>query len=145
MNAGMAKGTPDFEIVRKIGRSFPAVEESTCYGQPSLKTGGRMFACMASHRSAEPGSLVVRIEFSRRQELLDEAPEIYYLTDHYLGYPAVLVRLEKIRPDALRGLLAGALQLVKREAAKRSPRKPSPAPDSRVRGVDGDSRRHGSR
>jgi hypothetical protein len=102
-----------FDAVRKIARAFPGVEESPYYGQPALKVGGRMFACMASHSSAEPGSLVVRVDFTRRDELLAEAPDIFYITDHYTGYPAVLARLSRIPPEMLRGLLAGALQLVR--------------------------------
>jgi len=101
-----------FDTVREIGRSFPGVEESTYFGQPALKVKGEMFACMASHRSAEPGSLVVRMDFARRDELVAAEPEVYYLTDHYVGYESVLVRLDKVGADALRGLLAGALQFV---------------------------------
>jgi hypothetical protein len=108
----MLKRGADFDIVRSIGRTMPGVKESTYFGQPALKIGGSMFACVASHRSAEPGSLVVLVDFSRRQELIDEAPDVYYLTDHYIGYPSVLVRLDKIQEDALRGLLSGALQFV---------------------------------
>jgi hypothetical protein len=113
----------DFEAVRKIGCALPGVEPGTSWGQPALKIGKKAFACIASHRSAEPGTLVVRTDFERRAELLAEAPEIYYLTDHYVGYPAVLVRLSKIKPDALRGLLAGAAQFVQREKTARSPGK----------------------
>jgi hypothetical protein len=107
----MAKA--DFARVRKIGLSLPGVEESTCYGQPALKTGGKMFACVPSHREAEAGSLVVMVDFERREALLAEAPETYYLKDHYVGYPCVLVRLEKVGAEELRGLLVGALQFVK--------------------------------
>jgi hypothetical protein len=64
-----------------------------------------MFACMAVHRSAEPNTLAVRIEFDRRDELIAEQPETYYLKDHYVNYPCVLVRLARIQPDALRDLL----------------------------------------
>ena len=119
----MAKPKEDFDLVRKIGLSFPGVEESTCVGKPALKISGRTVTCVASHRSAEPGSLVVWVDFSRRQELLAEAPDLFYLTDHYIDYPSVLVRLEKIQPDALRGLLAGALQFVHARKRKRTPRK----------------------
>jgi len=113
----------DFDTVRKIGLSFSGVEESTCFGQPALKIGGQMFACIASHRSAETGSLVVRMDFDRRDELLAEAPEIYYVTNHYVGYPSVLARLDRIQPDSLRGLLAGALQFVQRKRKERPTRK----------------------
>lgn len=119
----MAKSKADFGKVRKIGLSFQGVVESTCYGEPALKIGDKMFACMASHRSAEPGSLVARMDFLRRDELLAEAPEVYYLTDHYVGYPCVLARLDKIQPDALRGLLAGALLFIQSEKKKPSRRR----------------------
>jgi hypothetical protein len=109
----------EFEGVRQIGCTFPGVELGTAWGQPALRIGKRTFTCIASHRSAEPGTLVVRIDFDRRAELLEEAPDVYYLTDHYVGYPAVLVRLSKIKPDALRGLLAGAIQHVQRQPARR--------------------------
>ena len=88
-----------------------------------MKIGGKMFACIASHSSAEPGSLAVRMDSARRDELLAEAPDIYYITDHYTGYPSVLARLDRIQPDALRGLLAGAMQFVQAQNRKSSPRK----------------------
>ena len=113
----------DFDRVRQIGCAFPGVETGTCYGQPALKIGTKMFACISSHRSTEPGTLVVRTDFDRRAELLAEAPGIYYLTDHYVGYPAILVRLKKIKPDALRGLLAGAIQHVQQQNPKRPTRR----------------------
>jgi hypothetical protein len=37
--------------------------------------------------------------------LLQRAPNIYYVTDHYLNYPSVLARLERIDRKTLRGLL----------------------------------------
>jgi hypothetical protein len=121
----MAKPKDEFDTVRKIGLSFPGVEESTCFGKPALKISGRMFTCLASHRSAEPGSLVVLVDLSRRQELLAEAPDVFYLTEHYVNYPSVLVRLNKIRTEALRGLLVGAIQFVKSKKENRVPRKSS--------------------
>ena len=44
------------------------------YGKPSLKVGGKMFACLPSHKSAEPDSLVVRTDFEQRAELLSGDP-----------------------------------------------------------------------
>jgi len=64
-----------------------------------------MFACMAINKSAEPNTLGVCIPFDQRDELLTEAEDIYYVTDHYVDYPMVLVRLSRIRKDALRDLL----------------------------------------
>src|SRR5262249_59838392 len=85
--------------------SEPGVGESTAYGSPALKVHGRLLACVPAHRSAEPGSLVVRVGFDDRAELLAAAPDVYYLTDHYVDYTCVLVRLARITPDSLRDLL----------------------------------------
>jgi hypothetical protein len=94
-----------FDAVRTLGLTFPDVEEGTTYGSPALKVRGRIFACMAVHRSAEPDTLVVRVGFDRRDELVTHQPRIYYLTPHYEPYPCVLARLGQITDDALRDLL----------------------------------------
>ncbi len=101
----MPRAKIDFETVRRIALDLPGVEESTTYGSPSLKVRGKLLAVIPIHKSAEPDSLAVRIAFDRRAELLAAAPEVYYLTDHYVNYPVVLVRLSRIHPDALRDLL----------------------------------------
>jgi hypothetical protein len=104
--------TIDFDTVRKIGLTLPGVEQSTAYGAPALKVRGKLLACVPTHRSAEPGSLAVRVDFGDRAELLATAPDVYYVTDHYLGYSAVLVRLSRVTPDVLRDLLGMAHKFV---------------------------------
>jgi len=106
------QGTMNFDSVRKIGLALPGVEESTAYGSPALKVRGRLLACVPSHRSAEPGSLVVRVDFDDRAELLAADPDVYYVTDHYLKYTSVLVRLSRVTPDVLRDLLGMAHKFV---------------------------------
>jgi hypothetical protein len=111
----------DFDTVREIALALPGVEESTAYGSPALKVGGKLLACIPINKSAEPGSLMVRVDFARRAELLAESPDVYYVTDHYENYPSVLVRLARIHPDALRDLLGMAWQFVtaKKDTAKK--------------------------
>ena len=101
-----------FDIVREIGLALPEVEESTMYGSPALKVDGKLLTCMAIHKSAEPQSLAVRIDFDQRAGLLADEPETYYITDHYANYPVVLVRLSRIRMDQLRELLGSAWRFV---------------------------------
>ena len=117
----MPRSTINFDTVRNIGLAFPGVEESTAYGQPALKVHGKLLACFPANPSAEPGSLVVRVDFDDRAELLAADPGVYYVTDHYVGYTAVLVRLSRINPDVLRDLLGMAYKFVTRNAAPRSP------------------------
>ncbi|HEU4617552.1 MAG TPA: MmcQ/YjbR family DNA-binding protein [Gammaproteobacteria bacterium] len=94
-----------FDDVREIALAMPGVAASTSWRAPSFKVGGRLFACQAIHRSAEPGSLMVRVERSLRDELLATEPDVYYVTPHYESYPCLLVRLERIGREALERLL----------------------------------------
>jgi hypothetical protein len=116
----MAKSKVNFDTIRKIGLALPGVEESTSYGGMALKVGGKLLACEPTHRSAESGSLVVKVDLADRAQLLAEAPDVYYVTDHYVGYPTVLVRLSRVDAEVLRDLLAMAHRFVTRKPAPRS-------------------------
>ena len=104
----MAKNTINFGIVREIALALPGVEESTIHGAPSLKVRGKLLTCPAIHRSAEPNTLAVRIDRTERAKLVEAEPSIYYVTDHYLDYPTVLVRLSRIDRNSLKDLLGMA-------------------------------------
>lgn len=87
-----------WERLTELGRELPEVEEDTWYGTPALKVRGKGFV-----RLKEDGQSVVFIlENVDEQEFLIEAqPDIYYITDHYRGWPAVLARLARLRvPEA---------------------------------------------
>ena len=117
----MPRSTIDFETVRNIGLALPGVEEGTAYGLPALKVHGKLLACIPANRSAEPNSLAVRVDFDDRAELLAADPDVYYVTDHFVGHGAVLVRLSCVNPEVLRDLLGMAYKFVTRNAAPRSP------------------------
>jgi hypothetical protein len=119
----MARNKISFETVRSIGLTFPGVEESTAYGSPVLKVHGKLMAGIAVNRSAEPGSLMLCVDFDDRNQLIAAEPDVYYVTDHYVGN-AVLVRLSRVNPDVLRDLLGMAYKFVTRHAASR-PRLPA--------------------
>jgi len=128
--ARMPRRTIDFETVRKIGLALPGVDYSTMRGVPALKVQGKLLACTPLNRSAEPDSLAVRVDFDDRADLLAEQPDVYYVTDHYVAYNMVLVRLSRVGPDVLKDLLGMAHKFVTRKAARRSlaqrPRKAGP-------------------
>lgn len=109
----------DFDAVRKIALELPDAEESTAYGAPAVKVRGKLLTCIPTHKSAEPESVAVCIDFERRAELLTSEPEVYYLTNHCENYPAVLVRLSRIEPDALRDLLGMAWRFVAAKATRK--------------------------
>jgi hypothetical protein len=110
-----------FDTVREIGLALPGVEASTAYGNPALKVHGQLLACVPANRSAEPGSIVVRVGMDDRAELLAAAPDVYYITDHYAGYSGVLVRLARTNAGMLRDLLGMAYKFVTAGAPPKSP------------------------
>jgi hypothetical protein len=112
-----------FDTVREIGEQLPGTEVGTAYGSPALKVNGRMYACIAINKEAEPNSLAVYLaDFEQREALLAEDPDTYYVKPHYEPYPIVLVRLACVTRDALEDLLRGAHRVVssKRPARRRA-------------------------
>jgi hypothetical protein len=108
-----------FEAVRAAALALPDVEAATKYdGSPVLKAGGCFMAGLAM-RSAEPETLVVRIDLEERDGLLEDAPDIYYLTDYHRPHPVVLVRLRRIDRNALRDLLAVSWRVTMAKARRR--------------------------
>jgi hypothetical protein len=93
-----------FADASTFARTLPDVTESTSYGTPALKVKGRLFA-----RLKEDGeTLVLVMDFVNRDLLLRDQPELFYLTDHYRNYPAILLRLAHVTIDRLEELLEDA-------------------------------------
>src|ERR1041385_1958411 len=93
-----------FDTVREIAQDLPGAEESTSYGTPAFKVKGKLFARF--HQGGE--ALVVSVDFDQREEMMRASPDKFYITDHYLKYPWVLVRMLSVTHDELRDLLIGS-------------------------------------
>lgn len=105
-----------FTDVRKLALELPNVEDATSPRGVGFKLGGRLLACEAIHKSAEPDSLMVRVSLAQRAQLLAELPHACYVTPHYVNHPAVLVRLARIDREALRNVLGAAWVFVSEKA-----------------------------
>ena len=113
-------GVDPFTVVKTVGLTLPDVEVATKYdGSPVLRLRGCFMAGLASHPSAEPGTLVVRADPEERELLLEDAPETYYVTDYYRKYPLVLVRLSRIDRDALHDVLSVSWRLTAAKTRRR--------------------------
>ena len=83
--------------------SFPAVERSTSYGEPSFKVQGKFFTWLRPHLD---DSVVVHLASLDDRELLIEMdPATFHFTDHYRDYPIVLARLASVDPAWLEMML----------------------------------------
>lgn len=101
-----------FDDARRLALAFPGVEEGTSYGTPALRAKGKLLA-----RLREDGeTLAVKCGFVERDLRMKADPAVFFTTDHYLGYPTVLVRLAAVRPADLQDVLEEAWR---RQAPKR--------------------------
>lgn len=108
----------DFEDVRTIAFELPNVEEGLSYGAPALKIDGKhLFARWREDLDA----VVLKTTFEEREELMATAPEVYFITDHYLNYEYILVSLKAVTRSALSDMVrrSYALTSVASKARKR--------------------------
>ena len=97
-----------FPEVSELAKALPGVIESTSYGTPALKVDGKLLA-----RLKEDGeTLVLRMDFVNRDLLLRAEPDLFFLTDHYLNYPSILLRLKEVTRKRMAELLEDAWRLV---------------------------------
>ena len=90
-----------YENVRRIALAFPRVEEGTWHGLPVLKVKGRLFVSLRE----DLDSIAIRMPLDLREEMMLADADTFYVTDHYRDYPWMLVRLSKVRADAVPELL----------------------------------------
>jgi hypothetical protein len=104
-----------FAEVSKLGRALPGVIESTSYGTPALKVDGKLLVRLKEDRE----TLVLRMDFVNRDLLLRAEPDLFFLTDHYLNYPSILLRLTRVTRPRLKELLEDSWRLVTKEKPRR--------------------------
>ncbi len=87
-----------FTRIEKLAqaRGLPEVTRATSEGAPSLKVGGKTVA-----RLKDSATLVLLCPSEQKTLLMEISPAIYFETDHYVGFPAVLIRLDSIDDEEL--------------------------------------------
>jgi hypothetical protein len=93
--------------VRRLALAFPGVEEGLSYGTPGFRVRGKFLARMWE----DSETLVVKCGDDERDYRMKADPETFFITDHYRGYPTVLVRLASVTTTDLRDVLEQAWRL----------------------------------
>jgi hypothetical protein len=81
-------------LCRKLG--LPEITQSTSYGAPSIKVKSKNFASVRG-----PQEMVLHCPLEQKDLLMEMAPDVYWQTDHFKGWPGLLVRLEVISDEEL--------------------------------------------
>jgi hypothetical protein len=106
---------PTWEDVRRIALALPDAEESTSYGHSCFKVNGRPFVNV----SREDGAISTRAPDEERDLLIGARPDVYFVTPHYLGWEAVLVRLEEVDEEELAGRLEDSWEFMRSKKRRR--------------------------
>ena len=110
--------TAQIDRLLRLARAakLTGVEQSTSYGTPSVKVGGKFLA-----RLTDDATLAIRCPLHEKEMLLAAEPQFYFETDHYNGWDAMLVRLDVIDDPRLQACLerAWSMQAGKRAVAAR--------------------------
>lgn len=93
-----------WSLVCEMAAKLGGVEEGTSYGTPALHVRKKLIA-----RLKEDGeTIAIRVDLFDREALIELDPQAFYVTDHYRNYPAMLVRLKRVRRDLLQRLVEEA-------------------------------------
>jgi hypothetical protein len=89
-------------------------------GSPVLMLHGCFLAGLDMQPSAEPDTLVVRYNIDERQWLLEDAPDLFYVSEYHARFPVVLARLGRLDDGMLRDLVKVSWQLTLAKSPKRT-------------------------
>lgn len=92
------------KTVRALALGLPATSEKPCYGTPGFYVKKKLFARLLP----DPKVLAVRVDLNEREALLEVAPDVFFVTPHYQGWPMVLIRLPEIEKADLEERLVEA-------------------------------------
>lgn len=88
--------SPALAKLKAAAAGLPEVEEGASYGTPALKVRKKM-----PSRIKDADTVVVACPLEEKELLIEAATEFYFETDHYRGWPAILVRIHAIPLEEL--------------------------------------------
>jgi len=97
-----------FDEIREIALALPEMEESTSYCTPAFKVRKKLIVRLKEDQE----TLVLKMDDENQREfLLQSNPDTYFMTDHYVGYNYILVRMAKVNPEEISDLIEQAWRI----------------------------------
>ena len=108
-----------WEDVRRIALALPETSERPSHGNTSWRVRDKLFVWERPLRPREietlggdaPGGPILgaRVEhLGAKEALLADDPSVFFTTSHFNGYPAILVRLERLPVEGLEEVVTEA-------------------------------------
>jgi hypothetical protein len=108
-----------WDDVRRIALGLPGATEQSARGHPSWRIRGRGFVWDRPLRASEvpalgedaPEGPILGVQVENlgvKEALLADDPSVFFTTPHFDGYPAVLLRLERISVEELTEVIVEA-------------------------------------
>jgi hypothetical protein len=104
------------QAARRLLLEFPGVEEGPCYGTAGFRVRGKFLARLRD----DDTTLVVKCGDVERDLRMQADPRTFFTTDHYRGYPTVLVRLDCVTKDDLHDVVEVGWRRIAPKALLRS-------------------------
>jgi hypothetical protein len=90
------------------------IETGTSYGTPALKVCGKLLV-----RVKDADTLVFMCSLDDKAMLMEADPAVFYETDHYRGYPAVLLRLAQADDKTIAGRIEAAFRMQSKKKGRK--------------------------
>ena len=94
----------DWDEAVAFALALPGTALSTSYGRPAVKVSGKAFL----YPGREKGSFAVASPLGEKELLIETDPDTFWESDHYRGWPAVLVRYDSADPERVRQVITRA-------------------------------------
>jgi hypothetical protein len=93
-----------WEEVADFALTFPDTELANSYGRPAVKVRDKAFV----FPGREQGSFAIRSPLPEKELLMETDPDTFWETNHYRGWPAVLVRYGSVDRERIEAVIARA-------------------------------------
>ena len=100
----MAEPFRDWVHVSAFALALPETELSTSYGKPAVKVRSKAFL----YPGREQGSFAVASPLPEKELLIETDPATFWETDHYRGWPAVLIRYDSAERERIETVIQRA-------------------------------------
>lgn len=111
----------DWAEAEAFALSLADAERGTSYGRPAVKVNAKAFL----YPGRETGSFAVAAPLPDKEVLIETDPDTFWESDHYRGWPAVLVRYGSPARERIEAVIRRAwwdrLKKAQRDAAGSRP------------------------